>query len=66
MLQTRKPDSVCSRFRGNDAIIYLSRRLLFGINLPTLQRFLPPKAGGMTRAASSLVYVAFQHARFTR
>jgi len=40
------------------AIIYLSRQLLSGINLPTLY---------LGRAAlKAVLYVAFQHARFTR
>lgn len=51
----RKPDPV-TIFMA--AIIYLSRRLLYGIDLPTLYH----------RASSpqAVLYVAFQHARFTR
>jgi hypothetical protein len=62
LLQTCKPDFVPCVNKA--AIIYLSRQLLTGINLPTLQcsRFDP----GSGEQPSALVYVAFQHARFAR
>ena len=46
------------------AIIYLSRQLLGGLKLPTLHRnCLAAISNG---PFSAMVYVAFQHARFTR
>jgi hypothetical protein len=69
LLQTCKPDFVLVRRSfsegGQVAIIYLSRQLPGGINLPTLQ---PSSCRQKDRTSrpQRLVYVAFQHARFTR
>lgn len=54
-LQACKPDSVSAE---TDAIIYLLRKLPYGINLSTLQR--------RTSRPQMLVYVTFQLERFTR
>lgn len=51
----RKPDPVTIYMA---AVIYLSRKLLCGIDLPTLYH--------RTSSPQAVLYVAFQLARFTR
>jgi hypothetical protein len=55
-LQTYKPDSVFQL--PETAVIYLSRSLRCGINLPTHHH--------RTGRSQAMIYMAFQHLRFTQ
>ena len=67
LLQACKPDPVlCLLRQAQDdkvVIIYLSRQLPGGINLPTHQHWTSRPYPELT---GTLTYMAFQHARFTR